>query len=160
MAIRTVYLAVVLACVPVGALAATAQVEYVKPDSFTDAGRRFPASARDESLAPLKEHFVKEIGRRLPADQMLSLSITDVDLAGEFEPSQPASRELRVVKEIYPPRIELRFRLTRADGTVVKEGTRTLRDTSFLSNSSTGNADPLRYEKAMIDRWLSREFAR
>ena len=160
MAIRTVYLAVVLACLPACAQAATAQVEYVKPESFRDAGRRFPASARDESLAPLKEHFVKEIGRRLPADQTLSLSITDLDLAGEFEPSQPASRELRIVKEIYPPRIDLKFRLTRADGSVVKEGTRTLRDTSFLSNSSGTNADPLRYEKAMIDRWISNEFGR
>jgi hypothetical protein len=158
MAIRTVYKALFLACLPTLAAAATAQVEYVKPESFSDAGRRFPASARDESLAPLREHFVKEIGRRLPADQALSIAITDVDLAGEFEPSQPASREVRIVKEIYPPRIALRFRLTRSDGTVIKEGSRNLRDTSFLGSASGSNTDPLRYEKAMIGRWLGEEF--
>jgi len=81
-----------------------------------------------------------------------------VDLAGEFEPSQPASRELRIVKEIYPPRIDLRFRLTRSDGSVVKEGSRNLRDTAFLGNASGSNTDPLRHEKAMIDRWLGEEF--
>jgi hypothetical protein len=142
------------------AIAASASVEFEKPESFTDAGRPFPGSARLESLPQLREHFVKEIDRRLPAGQKLALWITDVDLAGKFEPWQPASRQVRIVKEIYPPRIELRFRLTGADGTLIKEGIRTLRDTSFLSNSPSDSMDALRYEKAMIDAWLDAEFRR
>jgi len=140
--------------------AATAQVEFVKPESFTDAGRPRPAVDRDESLAPLRDHLVAEAARRLPADQTLHVRITDVDLAGDFEPRQPYSREVRVVKDIYPPRIELSFRLVRADGSVVKEGERTLRDTSFLSRGAPDRQDALHYEKAMIDRWIESEFSR
>ena len=145
-----------LAAVPL--YAATAQVEFAKPESFTDAGRPRPAIDRDASLGPLRDHLVSEATRRLPADQALFVTITDVDLAGDFEPRQPYFREARVVKDIYPPRIELRFRLVRGDGTVVKEGTRTLRDTSFLSRGDLDRQDALRYEKAMIDRWLAAEF--
>ena len=140
--------------------AATAQVEFARPESFTDAGRPRPAVDRDESLVPLRDHLVAEAARRLPADQALYVTITDVDLAGDFEPRQAYSREVRVVKDIYPPRIELRFRLVRGDGSVVKEGTRSLRDTSFLSRGATDRQDSLQYEKAMIDRWLESEFAR
>ncbi len=142
------------------AQAATTQVEFAKPESFTDAGRPRPAAGRDESLEPLRDHLVAEAARRLPSDQALYVTITDVDLAGDFEPRQPYSREVRVVKDIYPPRIELRFRLVRGDGSVVKEGTRTLRDTSFLSRGAADRQDSLHYEKAMIDRWLESEFAR
>ena len=140
--------------------AATAQVEFVKPEAFTDAGRPRPAAGRDESLLPLRDHLVSEAARKLPADQTLHVQITDVDLAGYFDPRQPYSHEVRIVKDIYPPRIELTFRLVRADGTVVKEGTRTLRDTAFLSRGDTDRQDSLRFEKAMIDRWLESEFAR
>jgi hypothetical protein len=143
------------------ALAATANIEFEKPEAFTDAGRPFPASARLESLPFLREHLVKEVARRLPADQALSVWITDVDLAGQYPPGGSGARDVRVVKEIYPPRIDLRFRLTRADGSTVKDGTRTLRDSGFLSSGGPADRqDALRYEKAMLDRWLEDEFRR
>lgn len=155
---------VLLACsfsaIVLASEAATAQVEFAKPESFTDAGRPRPAIDRDESLGALRDHFVAEAARRLPADQALYVTITDVDLAGDFEPRQPYGREARIVKDIYPPRIELSFRLVAGDGTVVKQGTRTLRDTSFLSRGAADRQDALHYEKAMIDRWLDGEFAR
>jgi hypothetical protein len=139
------------------AFAATANVEFEKPESFTDAGRKFPAAARLESLPFLREHLVKEAAGRLPADQVLSIWITDVDLAGQYEPG--GHRDVRIVKEIYPPRIELRFRLTRADGSTVKEGARMLRDSGFLSSGGPlDRTDNLRYEKVMLDRWLEQEF--
>ena len=59
------------------------------------------------------------------------------------------------------PRIELRFRLTRADGSTVKEGARMLRDSGFLSSGGPlDRTDNLRYEKVMLDRWLGEEFRR
>ena len=86
------------------------------------------------------------------------MSITDVDLAGDFEPQQPYVNEVRIVKDIYPPRIDLRFRLVDGAGRVLKEGTRTLRDPSFLLRGAGDSGDALRFEKSMIDRWLQEEF--
>jgi hypothetical protein len=140
------------------AAAATATVEFVKPDEFTDAGRRHSYVDRDATLEAIRRHLVEQAAKRLPADESLAISVTDVDLAGSFEPWQRFSNEIRVVKDIYPPKIDLRFRLTRADGSVVKEGERTLRDPGFLSSPTSYPSDNLKYEKTMLDEWISREF--
>jgi hypothetical protein len=78
-------------------------------------------------------------------------------MAGEFEAWRPPAGEARIVKDIYPPRIDLAFRLAGDDGKVIKEGERRLRDPAFLAGANRYPDDPLRYEKALIDRWLEQE---
>lgn len=141
------------------ALGASATVEFVKPEGFTDAGRRWAYTDKENNLEQLKLHLVAQVGKMLPADETLTISITDVDLAGDYDPRQRYSNEVRIVKDVYPPRINLRFSLARADGTIAKEGERSLRDPGFLMGTGTRyTSDNLRYEKAMLDEWLEREF--
>jgi hypothetical protein len=151
-------IAAALLASPLAVIAATAQVEFVNPDKFTDAGRKYSYTDRDSNLEALRLHLVKQAAKLLPADETLAISVTDVDLAGMFEPWQRYSNEIRVVKDIYPPRIDLRFKLTRADGSVVKEGERSLRDPGFLSGTTSYPTDNLKYEKTMLDDWLAKEF--
>lgn len=154
-------LAAAFAAAPAAASAAGAQVEFARPEAFTDAGRRWALNDIEGTLDQLRRHLVAQAARMLPADQTLSLTITDVDLAGSYEPRQSYGNEVRIVKDVFPPRIDLRFRLARADGSVVKEGERVLRDPAFLMGmNSRYSADNLRYEKAMLDDWLEREFRR
>lgn len=155
-ALRVAIAAAAVAGAP--AMAATAQVEFDHPEKFTDAGRPHLLNDAKSNLGILKQHIVEEAAKTMPADQALDITVTDVDLAGAFEPWQPISREVRIVKDIYPPRIDLRFRLTRADGSLVKEGTRTLRDPGFLMGTKGFSGDALRYEKVMLDEWMEREF--
>lgn len=147
------------ACFSLGALAATAHIEFVKPESFTDAGRGYAGAEREENLHRLAAHISAEAAKRLPAGEALDVSVTDVDLAGYYDPRQSFTHEVRIVKDFYPPRIKLRFRLTRADGTVVKEGERHLVDPNFLSRAQRYPLDGLGYEKTMLDRWFRSEFA-
>jgi hypothetical protein len=95
---------------------------------------------------------------RFPAGQRRAL--TDVDLAGDYEPWRSGQwADVRIVKDIYPPRLTLAFRLTDAEGKVVKEGKRDLRDIAFLMKMTMGfRDDPLRHEKALLDDWLSSEW--
>jgi Protein of unknown function (DUF3016) len=152
-------LAIALSTAQVAA-AATAEVEFVNPAKFTDAGTPTRYIDRNEVLGNLKKHFIGQAAH-LPADQKLFISVTDVDLAGAYEPWQLYSREVRIVKEIYPPKIDFKFRLFAADGTVVKEGERSLRDTGFMSGPSFGyGGDNLRYEKVMLDTWFEKEFGK
>ena len=146
------------ACLAGSALAATAQVEFDHPEKFTDAGRPHLLNDAKSNCAILEQHIVEEAARTLPADETLAITVTDVDLAGAYEPWQPVSREVRIVKDIYPPRIDLRFRLTRADGALVKEGERSLRDPGFLTGTKGFSGDALRYEKVMLDEWMEKEF--
>jgi len=141
------------------ARAATAEVEFVHPEKFTDAGTPRQYIDRDTNLANIKAHIVKQAAAMLPANEKLIVTVTDVDLAGEFEPWQLYSREVRIVKERYPPRFDFSFKLLGPDGAVLKEGTRSIRDTGFMSAPSMGyGGDNLRYEKVLLDDWLEKEF--
>src|SRR5258707_10542858 len=70
---------------------------------------------------------------RLPQGQRLEVHLTDVQRAGGFEPWRgPQAADVRIVRDIYPPRIDLRFKLLGADGKLLREGSRQLRDASFM----------------------------
>ena len=140
------------------AVAATATVEFVNPEKFTDAGRSYSHGERESNLGQLKDHMIERAGKLLPADQKLAVTITDVDLAGEYDKRQSISNEVRVVREVYPPRIDLTFKLEGADGTVLKEGTRNLRDMNFMQGGLRYKGEALGYEKELIDDWLRKEF--
>jgi hypothetical protein len=135
--------------------AATVEVQFDDPAHFTDAGRPY-GEERDATIEGIRRHLSQAAGRLLPEGESLAVKITDVDRAGSYEQSQRHSREVRVVRRTYPPRIDLAFRLLRGD-TVVKEGTRSLRDTTF-NESLRYRDDALGYEKQLLDDWLRREF--
>lgn len=134
-------------------------VTYDHPEKFTEAQKIRPLSPRvgdDDYLKVLKAYMEKRAGKILPPGERLAIVVTDIDRAGNFEPWRPyPMRDVRIIKDIYPPRIDLRFQLFDADGKVIREGARKLRDPAFLSDSGyPGNTDSLRYEKALLDRWL------
>ena len=86
-------------------------------------------------------------------------TITDIDRAGRYEPIvRNGMEDVRIVKDIYPPRMTLNFVVKGADGQVVAEGERKLVDHAFLMGTQINNNDHLRYEKRLIDDWLRREF--
>lgn len=133
------------------------QVRYDHPEKFTEARMTPPGRMTDaeDYLGPLKRYIEHRAARMLKPGQHLSIVITDVDRAGEYEPWPGAPTGwMRVVRRTYPPRIDLHFTLHDAQGAVVKQGTRKLFDMSFMDDVSTTNSDPLRYEKALIDHWL------
>lgn len=137
------------------------EVVFLEPKNFTDVKDSLMATdaGRDATLADIKEYIVKGARRYLAPGQKLSVTITDVDLAGEYEPWHgPRFDEVRIVRDLYPPRINLAFRLTNADGEVVKEGERKLADLSFMMRLVFDRNDPLRYEKNLLDDWLSEAF--
>lgn len=157
--IRHLFPATLLAIAPALAAAPPVEVVFVNPDKFTDAGRTFDAAERERNLEGLRRHLANRAAARLGAGETLRVSFTDVDLAGSYEARQTYSHEVRIVRDAYPPRIELDFRVARADGSVVKEGHRTLRDLNFMTGSSNRyTGDALSFEKVLLDEWLEREF--
>lgn len=138
-------------------------VTYADPAKFSDArsAPRESAPARKAWLDALSLHLADQAAPRLPEGQRLSVHITDVQRAGGFEPWRgPQAGDLRIVRDIYPPRIDLQFKLLSAEGRVLREGRRQLRDSAFLVHPGGSASDPLRHEKALIDDWLRTEFPR
>ncbi len=140
------------------------EVVYTNPEKFTDVKDSSMQSerARDDYLRLLKEHLQERVPQQIPEGTKLTITISDVDMAGDFEPWRGVQfHDVRIVKEIYPPRINLSYKLTDASGAVIKEGEEQLRDTSFmLTTTPIPSNDSLRYEKALLDNWLRREFTK
>ena len=154
---RTMLVAALLAALPAGA--AEADVTFVQPGKFADARRDARGNGREEILDSLKAHLVERASQWLPAGEKLEVRITDIDMAGDFEPWTGHRDDIRVFREIDLPRVSLAFRLLAADGSVRKEGERRLLDPAYLSGGNVRSSDdPLRFEKTLLDRWLMREF--
>ncbi len=137
-------------------------VQWTDPNQFTDirsSGNRFQAQQGDW-VTTLAEYFRTSAAKQLPAGDKLDITITDIKRAGEYEPWHgPRGQDIRVIKDIYPPRIRFNYVWTDASGQVVSQGEKRLVDAGFLTNTiNITNSDPLRYEKRMIDDWTRREF--
>lgn len=133
-------------------------VSWEDPARFTEvrhSGNRWAAS-EGNWLNTLATYMRKEAGETLPAGHRLELTIVDIKRAGQYEPwLGPNLQDTRIIRDVYPPRMTLRFRELDADGTVLVEGERKLSDPAFLMTASRVNdTDPLRYEKRMVDSWL------
>ena len=137
------------------------QVEFQRPEQFTDAAERNPADdqARTFFLEQLARYLAARAAPLLRPGQRLSIVITDVDRAGAYEPWRRKLGDVRIVRNVYPVRIDLAFRLEDGNGVVLEQGERKLRDSYFLDRWHTPN-DPLRYEKALLDDWLERELGK
>ena len=137
------------------------EVVFFEPEKFADVrDGAFGDSerARNDILGELRTYIVKQANRLLAPGQLLKITVTDVDLAGEVEPWHANANDIRIVREIYPPSIVLAFKLTDAEGNVIAEGDRKLRDMDFMMKLSINRDDPRRYEKSMIDDWLRKDF--
>jgi hypothetical protein len=139
------------------------EVNFNEPDKFTDAadGPRGTDYGREGIIEDLQTYLVRKASAYVPEGQKLTVTIKDIDLAGEIEPwRSPQFQDVRIIKDIYPPRIDLSFKLVDASGAVVKEGNRQLRDLTFTMNINPNRNDPRVYEKALLDDWLRSEFNR
>lgn len=143
--------------------AAKVEVLFAKePGEYADVRDGWSSTEKGQvaNLETLKEHIEKRAKDLVPAGHKLTVTLTEVDLAGDFEPwrSGQGMDDVRIVKDIYPPRIDLEFKLTDAAGAVAKEGKRELRDLAFMMKLSIDRNDPNRHEKELLNDWLRREF--
>ena len=136
------------------------EVSFDNPDEFSDFKDSFAGTprGREDLEYQLRRTISEEAARVLEKGQRLSITFTDIDLAGDFLPTVGRGHDIRVVKSIYPPRMEFRYRLTDAAGNVVREGERKLRDNGFELRSSINRNEGLHHDKEMLRDWFRKEF--
>ena len=136
------------------------EVSFEKPEEFTDFTHSYTQKdyQQDGLMAEIREHVQQRAASRLAAGQKLVVKFTDIDLAGDFEPWRVSTnQDIRIVKDLYPPRMKLEFKLLNADGSVAAEGKRSLVNLGFMSSLAFPQSDPLRYDKEMLTDWLRTE---
>jgi hypothetical protein len=155
-----------------GALAATAHVTFVNPESIADLaayGDEREAAATEAALSSCLERLA---ATKLPADQTLEIEILDLRLAGQRQswwnamqtpPLQisragrlPFGDDVRVTQLASWPSVKLRYRLKQGDQ-VLASGEDAVSDLKYLDRAGFYSSDdPLRFEKQMLRDWFQR----
>lgn len=138
-------------------------VKWEDPAKFTEirqSTNRFEAE-RGDWVQQLARYLQTTAAKPLQPGQTLDVTLVDIKRAGDYEPWHgPRGRDIRIMRDIYPPRITLQYTLKDASGRIVSEGDARLSDTGYLHNLGLkSDSDPLRYEKRLIDDWVKRQLA-
>lgn len=117
-------------------------------------------SRQGDWVVQLADHIADETKRALPSGERVEVEILDIDRAGEYEWTYGATnQDVRVLRELYAPKIDLRFKRLDASGNVISEGERRLTDLNYLwGPQPMPSSDTLRFEKRLIDQWVRKEF--
>ncbi len=142
--------------------ASKVEVAFSHPEKFTDIMDGYPddGSHRVEMLKLLAAEFSGSVSALIRDGCHLSLTFTDIDLAGDFRNGlQLGATRLRLVNQYYAPRLAFDFILTDAAGRVVNKGHRDITDRSFLDISSASDRDGFKYEKRILRQWARKELS-
>lgn len=138
--------------------AGTAEVSYEQPDRYADAGTGRDA---DTVRRTLTGHLQTLAAARLPASQLLRVTVTDIDLAGRIPPGAAQLHEVRVLgRPVDWPRISLRYTLHDGER-LLADGSETVADMGYASRSGIlDSRTELPHERRMLDDWFRDRFGR
>ncbi|MDB2386435.1 DUF3016 domain-containing protein [Shewanella sp.] len=132
------------------------KVEWQNPAHFRDIKASNGLQSRFEAstFKDLTKNLNKEASKILKPGEKLELVVTDLDLAGDVQPAfGDMTNDIRVVKDLYPPRITFSYKLLKGDK-VISSGQEKLTNLNFLNSMDMYNTKPHRYENALLKSWL------
>lgn len=136
----------------------SATVEFLEPEKYSDFRlSEFGHPGDQEALEEQLRAAVNRVAARyLPEGYHLTLRFRDIDMAGDFEPFRGAFwRDVRIVRSIYPSRLQIEYAVTDADGNVVTSGERRLVDSAFFSSAARSLSDSsVYYEIELIESFV------
>jgi hypothetical protein len=133
------------------------RVVFDHPEKFTDVKDDMMETekGRNAILKQIAKFIVERSEKLLPEGYTLTLTFTDIDLAGDFDPSfGPQFDHVRIVKSIYPPAFKFTYVVTGPTGEVVKQGAEDIRDLAFDMRTTLDRQDPLHFEKDILSDWM------
>lgn len=139
------------------ASASQTTVEFLEPEHFTDFRiSQIGGERQQASLEKVMRAKVVELAQaNLPEGYHLHLRFRDIDMAGDFEPwNAPNYDDVRIVRDIYPPRLHVEYSVTNASGEVVASGERRLIDMNHLNRVRTDRNGVLTYETTLLDDFI------
>ena len=136
------------------------KIEWSNPEDFRDADYYYNGGEKSKEIVfnNLERYFKKQAEKRLPEGSVLTMKVTELDLAGDFEPWHAGVwDDVRIVKTIYPAIIEFDYQLVDADGNVLSEGSERLRETMVPQSMSAefiGRSELYPYVKVLVRDWM------
>jgi hypothetical protein len=136
-------------------------VEWVNPKEYRDpwATSMHSDKSRQTTLTPLEDYMQYLAKTHVKDGQVLTIRVTDLDLAGRFEPGYgPNLDDVRVIKSVDFAHIKFDYTLTDAEGNVVKEGSETLRHDLLVPLTIPNRDEHAPYVRDLIQDWMEKNF--
>lgn len=136
------------------AFSASLGIDWVDPDNYSDI--KNPTSqgrkAYRQRVFGNLESQLAVLAKQLPEEQQLSISVTDLKLAGRLR-----GNKFRVDPYVYPPRISFSYQLSDSQGASLKKGEEKLTgQRSTAPKGHSANDISFFYEKALLTDWFNR----
>jgi hypothetical protein len=140
--------------------AGEAKVTWQAPEKYSDI--RPGNDTRDAFQARVfkeLEVVFTDLAKQLPDAYQLEITVTDLDLAGDVNGMYgDRFRDIRVIKELYWPRMSLSYALKNPDNALIASGKDDIKDMNFMSRISipSGNTNFI-YEETMLRDWFAKK---
>jgi hypothetical protein len=165
---RNAFLPAVLMALSVNSMAqgtppAQVVVHFEHPEKFRDASLDSAGYERgaDDYVMKTLTQYLQTLGQRyLQPGQQLVIDIRDIDLAGRFEPWNSRAYDVRFMRDITWPTIDLSYTLSQP-GKAEQQAQERVSDKMYLSRPgrAASSNDRLYAEKAMLNDWFRQRFA-
>ena len=162
--LRSLLAAMLLGLVPM-VQAATLEVSWQDIANYRDIRAVNEPQKRFEQhvTSALAEHLT-QLAAQLPADHVLRITVTDLDLAGRVEPMfSDTFQTTRVLNRIDYPMIHFNYDYSDGSGAVLQSGEERLKDMGQLESRRTMMAsgrDQFFHEKRLLDDWFKQAFTK
>lgn len=131
---------------------------WQNPSDYSDIEATTGVQSKFEQylFTELTDELAKLANKHLTKDQQLDLTVTNVDLAGDVQPTfGGATDDIRIVTDLYPPKIRFDYVLTQ-NGKVIKSGSEKLNNMGFLMGIQPIGNDPFPYEQDLLTDWFKK----
>ncbi|WP_158965756.1 DUF3016 domain-containing protein [Paraglaciecola sp. L3A3] len=135
---------------------AKVEVTWTNPDKYTDIKDSFDGyqTTKEDAFYNI-EKVLNRLAKKLPDGYLLKLDVSDLDLAGETH-----SRNIRVVRDMFPPRMKFSYQLLDGGDNILLEKQENIRDTSFMNQVSLRYRNQAYgFEKQLIEDWFKDSFS-
>lgn len=141
---------------PLLAFAGEVKVSWGEFDDFTDVRpvNESKSAFYKRVKTSLEKSFI-ELGEKLSDGVVFEFHITDLDLAGDVR--YGGINDYRLVERLYYPKIKFNYQLIDGEGSILKEGSESLKDMMFLDRIKTParyQREGFHYEKRMFENWF------
>lgn len=165
---RNTIAVLIVAALSLNAMAATEnaatqsqiKVSWQAPEKFSDIRPASDTKKRfQEKVIRAFDKMWGEFAQDLPAGYQLNIVMTDLDLAGDVNPMYRANHtDIRVIKDIYIPRVKLDFVLTGPMQQEIAKGTDVkIQDMGFMNHAAMNTMSrEFHYEHEMLKKWFKK----
>lgn len=137
------------------ALNAKVSVDFTDVENYRDIQLGATNSEKEQQivLSAVKKSFENTAKRYLPENYSLAVTVVDIDLAGDFELPSSMGHDIRLVTDIFPPRINFHYEIRDGENQIVKKEDAKLVDLNFMYAIRTFEQPTAEFVSELVKNW-------